>query len=35
MDDLFLNLKTNNNIRVSYSLKYKNIRKKNIFFTKK
>ena len=31
MDDLFLNEKTNNNIRISYSLKYKHF-KKNKFY---
>ena len=31
MDGLFLNQKTNNNIRISYSLKYKHS-KKNKFF---
>ena len=31
MDDLFfLNQKTNNNIRISYSLKYKHSKKKNL-----
>ena len=34
VDDLFLNEKTNNNIRISHSLKYKNSKKKK-FFTKK
>ena len=34
MDDQFLNQKTNNNIGISYSLKYKHS-EKNIFFTKK
>ena len=29
MDGLFLNEKTNNNIRISYSLKYKHSKKKN------
>ena len=33
MDGLFLNEKTNKNIRISYSLKYKHSKKK--FFTKK
>ena len=32
MDDLFLNQKTNNNIRISYSLKYKHSNKENTFF---
>ena len=30
MDDLLLNQKTNNNIRISYSLKYKYSKKKKI-----
>ena len=33
MDDLFLNQKGNKNIRISYSLKYKHLKKK--FFTNK
>ena len=32
MDGLFLNQKTNNNIRISYSLKYKHSNKENKFF---
>ena len=31
MDGLFGDQKTNKNIRISYSLKYINIRKKNIY----
>ena len=35
MDGLFLNQKTNNNIRISYSLKYKHSKKKYILYEKK
>ena len=31
MDDLFLNQKTNKNIRISYSMKYKHSKKKIIY----
>ena len=31
MDGLFLNQKTNKNILISYSLKYKHSKKKNIY----
>ena len=31
MDDLFLNQKTNNNIRITYSLKYKPSKKNKLF----
>ena len=31
MDPLFLNQKTNNNIQISYSLKYKHSKKKKFF----
>ena len=31
MDGLYLNQKTNNNIRISYSLKYKHLKKKKKF----
>ena len=34
MDGLFLNQKTNNNIRVSYSLKYKHSKKECILYEK-
>ena len=34
MDGLFLNEKTNNNIRISYSLKYKHSKKKLILYKK-
>ena len=34
MDDLFLNQKTNNNIRISYSLKYKHLKKEYILYEK-
>ena len=35
MDGLFLNQKTNNNIRISYSLKYKHSKKEYILYEKK
>ena len=35
MDDLFLNQKTKNNIRISYSLKYKHLKKEYILYEKK
>ena len=35
MDGLFLNQKTNNNIRISYSLKYKHSKKEYILYKKK
>ena len=34
MDGLFLNQKTNNNIRISYSLKYKHSKKEYILYEK-
>ena len=34
MDGLFLNQKTNNNIRISYSLKYKHSKKVDILYEK-
>ena len=34
MDGLFLNQKTNNNIRISYSLKYKHSNKEYIIYEK-
>ena len=34
MDGLFLNQKTNNNIRISYSLKYKHSKKEHILYEK-
>ena len=34
MDGLFLNQKTNNNIRISYSLKYNHSKKEYIFYEK-
>ena len=33
-DGLFLNQKTNNNIRISYSLKYKHLKKEYILYEK-
>ena len=35
MDSLFLNQKTNNNIRILYSLKYKHSKKEYILYEKK
>ena len=35
MDGLFLNQKANNNIRISYSLKYKHSKKEYILYEKK
>ena len=35
MDGLFLNQKTNNDIRISYSLKYKHLKKQYILCEKK
>ena len=35
MDGIFLNRKTNNNIRLSYSLKYKHSKKEYILYKKK